>query len=148
MDENPCDRFRELVWAHADELEPSEASALAAHLEACAACGAESEGVAGVRDALAPAPDEEGPGDDVLGRVQSRLSAARESAVPGSEVLTPEELAEMLQVSVDDIFENLDQLPAFEFAGRVRFRRRAIEAWLQEQEQRWRTQSLSMSVRR
>lgn len=143
-----CDRFRELVWAQTDELEPEEAAALAAHLETCAGCRAEAGGVAEVRGALAPAEDEEAPGDEVLDRVRARLAATAASSPPAAEVLTPEELAHFLRVPVEEIFENLGDLPAFEFAGRVRFRRSAIEVWLHEQEERWRAQALAASVRR
>ena len=139
-----CERFREMVWAQTDELTAEEAAELAAHLPACADCSAEAEGVAAVRSSLAPV-EEEAPGLEVLDRVRSRLALA--APAPTADVLTPEELAQMLRVSVDDIYDNLDALPAFEFAGRVRFRRRAIEAWMEEQEQRWRHEALTASVR-
>jgi excisionase family DNA binding protein len=140
-----CERWRELVWALPGELPGEEEAGLRAHLEACAECREESEGVGGMRAALAPAVDEEAPGDEVLARVKARLALAQPA--PASDVMTPEELAQLLRVSVEDVWENLDELPAFEFAGRVRFRRRAVEAWMEQQEERWRRQALSASVR-
>lgn len=142
-----CDRFRELVWAQTDEQAEGEAEALAGHLETCAACRTEADGVAQVRGALAPGDDEETPGEEVLERVKSRLTLTQGSAASTAEVLTPEELAQLLRVPVEEVFENLGELPAFEFAGRVRFRRSAIEAWIEEQEERWRAQALAASVR-
>lgn len=136
-----CERFREMAWAQAGELDDGEQAALAAHQATCAGCRAEADGVGNLRDALAPAAGEAGPDEGVLARVHRRLAATRETAAPLADVLTPEELAELLQVPVDEVYENLDLLPAFEFAGRVRFRRRAVEQWIEEQEQRWRQQS-------
>lgn len=143
-----CDRFRELVWAQTDELEHDEAAALAGHLQDCAACRSEADGVAHVRVALAPSGDEEPPGEEVLERVKSRLAMTGASAPPTAEVLTPEELAQFLRVPVEEIYESLGELPAFEIGGRVRFRRVRIEVWIEEQEQRWRQQALAASVRR
>lgn len=140
-----CDRFRELAWALPDELSAEESEALAAHVAACEACAAEADGVAAVRTGLAPAADEEPPGDELLARVKTRL--ARAAPAPTADILTVEELAQLLRVSPDEVYEHLDELPAFEFAGRVRFRRRAIEQWIEEQEQRWRRQATNAAVR-
>jgi hypothetical protein len=142
-----CDTFREHVWALPDELTPEESEALRAHLEVCAACRAEADTRGSIGTALAAAEGEEAPGDEVLDRVRSRLAPAETSPTPVGEVMTPEELAAYLQVPVADVFENLEALPAFEFGGYVRFRRRAIDHWLEEQEQRWRRESLAASVR-
>ena len=136
-----CDRFRELAWALPDELSAEESEELSKHVEACAACRAEVDGVGAVRDALAPGAGEEAPGDEVLARVKTRLAAA--DPAPVADVLTPEELAQLFRVPVDDVYAHLDELPAFEFAGRVRFRRRAVEQWMDEQEQRWRRETLT-----
>lgn len=143
MSVDACERFREMAWAQADELTVDEQAAFDAHLTECVDCRSEVEGVAHVRDALAPAPDEAGPGLDVLDRVKRRLATAAEAAAPVAEVLTPEEAAAFLQVTPEELYDNLDQLPAFEFAGRVRIRRRALEAWIEEKEQSFRQQSLA-----
>lgn len=140
-----CETYRELTWALPDELTEEEASGLATHLAECADCRSEADGRAAVSDALAPTPEEEPP-DDALERVRARLAMSAPVA-PTPEVLTPEDLAAMLSVPVEDVFENLDELPAFEFAGRVRFRRAAVQAWMEEQEARWRRQALTARVR-
>jgi hypothetical protein len=136
-----CDRFRELAWALPDELTPEESDELSRHVETCEGCRNEYDGVGAVRDALAPGEGEHPPGDGVLARVKARLAAAEPA--PVADVLTPEELAQMFRVPVDEIYAHLDELPGFEFAGRVRFRRRAIELWMDEQEQRWRHETLT-----
>lgn len=140
-----CDRFRELAWALPDELSAEESDELSKHVETCAACRAEVDGVGAVRDALGPGEGEEAPGDAVLARVKARLAAAEPA--PVADVLTPEELAQFFRVPVDEIYAHLDELPGFEFAGRVRFRRRAIEQWMEEQEQRWRREALTARAR-
>lgn len=141
-----CERFRELIWALPDELTPEESAELEVHLGDCAGCRAEAATRASVRDSLAAGAGEEAPGDEVLERVRARLEPPAAPAT-GGEVLTPEELAALWSVAVEDIYENLEVLPAFEFAGHVRFRRRAIEQWMDEQEQRWRRESLAASAR-
>lgn len=138
-----CERFREMAWAQPGELDDAEQADLDRHLAECEDCRSEVEGVATVRESLAPAPDEEGPGLDVLARVKRRLATAAEAAAPVAEVLTPEEVAAFLQITLEELYENLDQLPVFEFAGRVRIRRRALEAWIEEKEQSFRQQSLA-----
>lgn len=141
-----CETYRELTWALPDELTEEEALRLAAHLEECADCRSEAEGRAAVSAALAFAPDEEAPGEEALEQVRARLNLSAPAAF-APEVLTPEDVAAMFSVPVEDVFENLDELPAFEFAGRVRFRRSAILAWMEEQEARWRRQSQTARVR-
>ena len=48
-------------------------------------------------------------------------------------VMTPAEVAAFLRVDVQAVMANLAALPAFEFAGHVRFSRSAMERWIREQ---------------
>lgn len=47
-------------------------------------------------------------------------------------ILTPSEAATMLRVDEQTLRANLAELPAFEFAGRIRFSRRALEEWIRQ----------------
>ena len=145
MDE--CERFAELAWAPPSELTPEEEAEVAAHRETCAACAAEINDVDILRDVLVggDGDEEEPPGPELLERVKSRLAQA--APAPTAEVLTIEELAQLLRVPVDEVYAHLGELPAFEFAGRVRFRRAAVERWIEEQEERWRSQALTANLR-
>ncbi|MBI4862309.1 MAG: zf-HC2 domain-containing protein [Candidatus Riflebacteria bacterium] len=141
-----CGVFRALLWARADgELEEDVAGRLRKHLAVCAACRAEQSRIDEIRQALGEGPDDEPPGPWVLERVKARLAAVPAAAT--GDVLSPEELAAMLKVPVEEIYERLDELPAFEFAGRVRFSKRSIERWIGAQEDRWRSQVLSAAAR-
>jgi excisionase family DNA binding protein len=51
-------------------------------------------------------------------------------------VLTPEEAAHYLRLSVDELLASLDALPHFQVGGHIRFRRRGLEQWMEAQEQR------------
>jgi len=62
-------------------------------------------------------------------------------------VLTVEELARYLRVPVGDVYEQLEELPAFEFAGEVRFLRASIDNWIREREKRFRRQMVESSLR-
>jgi len=47
-------------------------------------------------------------------------------------VLTPTEAAALLRVDERTLRDNLADLPAFEFAGHIRFSRRALEEWIRQ----------------
>lgn len=110
-----------------------------AHRSSCASCACEEHEALQIRSALGEGPGEETPGTELMDRVWTRLVDQPPEAQ--SDLMTLEELARWLQVPVDDVYAHLDQLPAFEFAGRVRFRRSAIESWIEERERQWRMQS-------
>jgi anti-sigma factor RsiW len=143
-----CSGWRALIWVRDEgDLEPDGAAELAAHVATCVACRDEEARIARIRGALAAGgPDEEPPpASEVLDRVMARVGAG--SPVPDHAVLTPQDVAAMLRVPVEEVFARLDELPCFEFAGRVRFRRRALEEWMERQEERWRQQALAGAVR-
>lgn len=52
------------------------------------------------------------------------------------EVLTVDEVARYLRLSREELEAALDQLPFFEFAGRLRMRRESLIGWIEEREQR------------
>lgn len=84
-------------------------------------------------------------------RSELRIRAALDRELTGNQdfgpVLTVEQLARYLQVPTGDIHEQLEELPAFEFAGEVRFLRASIDEWIHEREKRFRRQLLETSVR-
>jgi hypothetical protein len=81
--------------------------------------------------------------DRVLAEVHASMEGAPE-VVAGElpEVLTVEEVARYLRVSVAELEPALAELPFFEFAGRLRMRRESLEAWIEEREQRARRERL------
>ncbi|HUW83708.1 MAG TPA: helix-turn-helix domain-containing protein [Phycisphaerae bacterium] len=68
---------------------------------------------------------------------ETRMAAAeamanRQFDEAGDAILTPAEAAALLRVDERTLRDNLADLPAFEFAGHVRFSRRALEEWIRQ----------------
>ncbi|MBN1671512.1 MAG: hypothetical protein JXR37_10790 [Kiritimatiellae bacterium] len=77
--------------------------------------------------------------EDVRNRIHADLRA---TGAP--EIMDMYDLAHYLKVGVEDVEQMLDQLPHFEFAGKIRFRKVRIEQWLSERERvRKRDQDMS-----
>lgn len=83
-------------------------------------------------------------------RIRAALNAELQG-LRGSEsfgpVLRVEELASYLQVAPEQIYEQLEELPAFEFAGEVRFLRASIDEWIREREKQFRRQTIESSLK-
>lgn len=65
------------------------------------------------------------------------LAAARTQTDPppaAPEVMTPDELAGFLRVSPEELDEVIEEIPGFDVAGRLRFRRERVETWMAERE--------------
>ena len=75
------------------------------------------------------------PSPALLQRTRLEVLEVMASNAPGSEteaILTPREAAQFLRVDVQTLVANLAELPAFEFAGRIRFSRSALEQWVRQ----------------
>ena len=107
---------------------------------------AQAETLSQTLDALAVLPMPVGCELRIRAALDAELGGARGSE-PFGPVLTVEELARYLQVTPERIYEQLAELPAFEFAGEVRFLRTSIDEWIQERQKRFRRQVLESSVR-
>ena len=61
---------------------------------------------------------------------------------PVSEVLTLEETARYLKLTIGELIPLLDELPSFELAGRLRVRRAALDQWIETREKtlKWQKQ--------
>ncbi len=49
-------------------------------------------------------------------------------------IMTMEEAAAYLRVNVTDVEAYLGDIPCFEFAGKLRFRKEAVDSWIQRRE--------------
>jgi len=67
-------------------------------------------------------------------RVLAAARARREPPGATPEVMTPDELAGFLRVAPEELDEVIADIPGFEVAGRLRFRRERVEAWMAERE--------------
>jgi hypothetical protein len=118
------------AWA-AREVEGERAAALRSHLEECAACRERLAAIAAVDAQLAALPRHR-PGEEWVLDTRRALRALRETPAP--EILTLAEVADYLRVSVEDIERGGEGLPFFELAGRLRIRRAALLAWIEDRE--------------
>lgn len=130
-----CDEIRARFDA---ELDGSLAGAgrrdLQRHLRGCGACREELRRLRAALDLLrttsrvAPAP--------ALAQwvAEAVRREAHEAPPAAHEVFDIEELAAYLRVEVGDIHRSLDELPYFEVAGKLRFRRASIDRWIEAKE--------------
>jgi len=63
-------------------------------------------------------------------------------------VMDIEELAEFLRVDADTVAEYLDRMPHFELGGKLLFRRKSVEEWIEARERTAEVQSLHVAFDR
>ncbi len=107
---------------------------------------AQAEALSQTLDALAVLPMPAECELRIRAALDAELRGAREAEAFGP-VLTVEELALYLQVDSEHVYEQLEQLPAFEFAGEVRFLRTSIDEWIRGREKQFRRQTIESSLR-
>jgi hypothetical protein len=128
------------------ELQPEEAESLRRHLAACPAC---QRLVAGIQRADA----------ELAGLSHGSLSAVSLLEVQQRirqdlgmaerrEILTLEEAADFLRVEPDELAGLLDDLPWFELAGRIRFRRQSLLDWVRKRERECTRERLGRNLQR
>ena len=74
----------------------------------------------------------------VLATVHAAAARPGDPARPGAwpDVMTPAEVAAYLRVTPEELELELPRMPFFEFAGRLRIRRAALEEWVGGREKR------------
>ena len=65
--------------------------------------------------------------DDADMRIRMSLRTEINENTSDKNVLDIEDVAQLLNITVSDVVDMLDELPAFEISGRIRFRRQSIE---------------------
>jgi excisionase family DNA binding protein len=133
-----CRTCREQLSAfQAGDLDAGANRAVAEHLAGCPACRAEQDAY-GRLDALMTKLPRRAPAADTVTTIRNAAAAAAPVSAHKVEfgpVLNLDDLAEYLRVPRATVEECLDELPAFEFGGRLLFRRASIDAWIAEREQ-------------
>ena len=136
-----CDEFQGAKHAYLDrELAEEAAKEVQAHAEACAACGRELRELERLRGWLAQSAGE-GPREEASGRVRMALREAAEReaervrAQPPA-IMTLPEVAEYLRVGQTEARRIAYEIPHFQIAGLLRFRREMVERWIDGQERR------------
>ncbi|MBW3625784.1 MAG: zf-HC2 domain-containing protein [Armatimonadetes bacterium] len=135
-----CDESRDRLSPLLDrEVSGEELESLRHHLEECPACCRELALLC-CADAQALDVPFPAPAGDLWERVRSAAGLPERRATPevpalaDGEVLTPEEAARFLRVTLEALTETVDSLPHFRIGGQLRFRKRSLEAWMEMQE--------------
>jgi len=85
--------------------------------------------------------------DDADLRIRSTLHKTITPQASTPEILDIEGVAQFLNLSVSQVADILDQLPAFEIGGRIRFRRDRIVAWARDREEKLSKERLQSSIK-
>jgi len=128
----------------AGDLDADDARAIAEHIAACKRCRARIDALRGVDRALRHSLRRDVPAGAVL-ETRRRLTHELRGG-PEPEIMTLKEAAAFLRVSLDEIGELLETLPAFELAGQVRIRRTRLVAWIEERERVYRRAQIEHEI--
>ena len=141
-----CHECRDLLSPLLDrELDEETLERLQTHLTECSSCCRDcalllSQDAAADLSAV-PELQKEGWGrvwaavEGVLPAAEGVTQAHMEPAPSGSEVLTTEEAARYLRLTLETLLSTLDTLPHFRIGEEVRFRRGSLDGWIAAQEQ-------------
>ncbi|MBH24955.1 MAG: hypothetical protein CMH57_10970 [Myxococcales bacterium] len=120
------------------ELDAEEQRQVEAHLGGCPSCRetrAQYARLSEATAALLTPPLGAERADAIFARIaQRRQPLAEAEALP--EILTMDEVATLLRVSLDELEAELEHLPVFEFAGQLRMRRSQLFRWIEAREKR------------
>lgn len=132
----PCQSVRDDLSPYlAGDLESGHARVIADHLAHCAACRAEQAALESL-DGLVTALPRLRPSAAADLRIREAVHASlpRAPRTDFGPVLDADDLAEYLHVDRLTIEVCLDELPAFEFGGKLLFRKASVDAWIERKE--------------
>jgi len=129
-----CDvTYEELARFAAADLDAGRARDVAEHAKSCGPCRRRLDAVRAVDAGLRALPRAEPPAAALLRTRRLLSDETRGTRAP--EIMTLDEVAEFLRISLDDLEEIVLELPAFELAGQLRVRRARLIEWVEEREQ-------------
>jgi predicted anti-sigma-YlaC factor YlaD len=118
-----------------------DAATATRHLADCPTCRRRLDDMRRTEASLVELAGQPVPAETQL-RVQERFGPAQER-----EILTIEEAADLLRLDSDQMAEALNDLPWFELAGQIRFRRQTLFDWIRERERECTRERLRHSFR-
>jgi excisionase family DNA binding protein len=124
--------YDELAQYAAGDTAPERAQEIKEHLVACEACRHRLEALTEVDRGLSVLRPFEPPARAIWQTRQALSRELRGSSVP--EIMTLDEVAAFLRVSVDDLEQIVTDLPAFEVGGKIRIRHAALLEWVEQRE--------------
>lgn len=137
-----CTKCREMLSEYCDhELAEAPTLEINAHLAKCPACRQQQELMEAMNTAAKSLPRHT-PGTDCLINISAAIhrSAGYERQTEFGPVLDFEELAGYLRIDREIIGQYLDEIPSFELGGKLLFRKKSIEAWIESKETGFRLQ--------
>ena len=129
----PCNvSYEELSRFTSGELEEERARELEEHLTKCRNCRERVQALREVNAALRALVPVEPTARAIL---NARRALSRELRGGGTpEIMTLDEVADYLRMTLDDLEDVIGGLPAFELAGQVRVRRDRLIEWIEQRE--------------
>jgi len=155
-----CEQIKDRLTEFADkEMSENEYKAFQAHLDECADCRKELESIQSVLDTckqwkgIKPSKDWDSELQKKMMKAQRPLEMEvellrsaiiglsqrmqkieeRQTSLPPTlegEIMTIEELARYLRLSVDKVFEMVDRIPRFQIGYEFRFVRESVDRWI------------------
>ena len=119
------------------ELDADDANRVAGHVANCPACAKRIAALEHLDDMLRGLPAPPTP-TSVLMSVRERVH----EDVAGGEIMDAGQVAAFLKLTQEQVLDSLDELPCFEIAGQIRFRRAALMQWIEEREAARRREAL------
>lgn len=134
----------ELSAYSAGDMPPPRADVIEPHVRGCPHCQRRLEALRSVDQLLTQLgrrhlPD--GSADRVINSICRQLQ-------PAAEIMTLREVAQFLRISLEELEEGLDELPAFELGGQIRIRRERLLAWIEQQERTYVRTNMQSQVAR
>ena len=138
--------YEQLSEFAAGELDATRRAATEEHLAACERCRSRLQALRELDAGLGQLRRTEPPARAVLNTRRLLSHEVRREREP--ELMTLDEVAAFLRISLDDLEEIVLDLPAFELAGQLRVRRSKLLEWIEARERAWTRCSAQSEVAR
>lgn len=129
----------------AGELSPDEREGVEKHLDECASCRDEVRAMDAIERAAGEMPRAE-PGTAAILKISEAIHqyATPPRRTEFGPVLDIDELVDFLRIDRAVIEIYLDEIPCFELGGKLLFRRKSVEAWIERKEMQMSVQTQTM----
>jgi len=131
-----CEKYKELLSEYQEgELDKKVSAEIQKHLNKCKSCQQELNILFKINSLTKELPRYT-PSSEVVLKIKSSIHPLPkvEKRTEFGPVLDIDELAEFLRVSKEIIGQYLEDIPCFELGGKILFRRKSIEEWLERRE--------------
>ena len=135
-----------ILWGGGQNLKRGQQEGVERHAAACGTCRQRLASLGRLDAALGQLGRIEPPSPTVLHVRRAILAELRGGQAP--ELMTLDEVAGFLRISLDELEEIVLELPAFELAGQLRVRRSRLLEWTEAREHAWTRCSAQSEVAR